>query len=40
MGDELDGLGNLEDLLDVLSNTGDGKFILGILRNVGIQKET
>ena len=37
---ELNGLGNLEGFLDVLSNTGDGKFILGILQNVGIQKET
>ena len=40
MGDELDGLGNLEDLLDVLSNTGDGKFILGILRKIWVRKET
>ena len=30
---ELDGLGNLEGFLDVFSNTGDGKFILGILPN-------
>ena len=36
---ELDGLGNLEGFLDVLSNTGDGEFILGILANVGIRKE-
>ena len=36
---ELDGLGNLEDFLEMLSDSGDGKSILGILQNWGIRKE-